>query len=468
MVTTTRQQDSTQSDSTAPEKLLVMASDGEAGAGSYAWPPALSDEKITNARRAIGQYLIINRAGELVPRHSEGTIPCRFAVRQGPLPLSLTASTLKYEVPDKARDDSSSKPLVKHVRVIGDPYYSRRLAHVTSHPLGLPFEKDVVVVIAPSCPALLVPTNPVVITQVLPPPIHPQILDWPRQVPADDDRGRFGLRTAYGKVQFMRQRPAGMDPSALRAKRVVVCAGFVARGYKSDISRPGWLHGELPVAGHQPCSSVRPLLPIQALRFRDSAAVDPEGSPVAPNIPGLGDNRLAEEKLDDEGTPVVLGRMQDVGSEGHSIRFTGCPDRQLDSVERSLVLGQGSRAPGQGSVDARGSVEAFPRSRAKVAVVPAKVAVLPAKGVSMLVVLLTATAGVTELELGAVGDVGDSMSSEQPHSTTAASKLARICFFLVNGPPFSATAVGNYSTKDAISCMNPPMNVKAEINYCSP
>jgi len=40
------------------EKLLVMASDGEAGAGNYAWPPALSDEEVTNTRHAIGQYLI--------------------------------------------------------------------------------------------------------------------------------------------------------------------------------------------------------------------------------------------------------------------------------------------------------------------------------------------------------------------------------------------------------------------------
>ena len=36
------------------EKLLVMASDGEAGAGSYAWPPALSDEEVTSTRHAIG------------------------------------------------------------------------------------------------------------------------------------------------------------------------------------------------------------------------------------------------------------------------------------------------------------------------------------------------------------------------------------------------------------------------------
>ena len=40
------------------EKLLVMAADGEAGAGNHAWPPALSDEEITNTRHAIAQYLI--------------------------------------------------------------------------------------------------------------------------------------------------------------------------------------------------------------------------------------------------------------------------------------------------------------------------------------------------------------------------------------------------------------------------
>ena len=40
------------------EKLLVMAADGEAGAGNHAWPPALSDEEITNTRHEIAQYLI--------------------------------------------------------------------------------------------------------------------------------------------------------------------------------------------------------------------------------------------------------------------------------------------------------------------------------------------------------------------------------------------------------------------------
>ena len=40
------------------EKLLVMAADGEAGAGNHAWPPALSDDEITNTRHAIAQYLI--------------------------------------------------------------------------------------------------------------------------------------------------------------------------------------------------------------------------------------------------------------------------------------------------------------------------------------------------------------------------------------------------------------------------
>ena len=38
------------------EKLLVMAADGEARAGNHAWPPALSDEEITNSRHAM--YLI--------------------------------------------------------------------------------------------------------------------------------------------------------------------------------------------------------------------------------------------------------------------------------------------------------------------------------------------------------------------------------------------------------------------------
>ncbi len=50
------------------EKLLVMASDGEAGAGSYAWPPALSDEEVTNTRHAIGQYLIAATAAEPAER----------------------------------------------------------------------------------------------------------------------------------------------------------------------------------------------------------------------------------------------------------------------------------------------------------------------------------------------------------------------------------------------------------------
>ena len=35
-----------------------MAADGAAGAGNHAWPPALSDEEITNTRHAIAQYLI--------------------------------------------------------------------------------------------------------------------------------------------------------------------------------------------------------------------------------------------------------------------------------------------------------------------------------------------------------------------------------------------------------------------------
>ena len=45
-----------------------MASDGEAEAGSYAWPPAFSDEEITNTRHAIGQYLIAVTAAEPAER----------------------------------------------------------------------------------------------------------------------------------------------------------------------------------------------------------------------------------------------------------------------------------------------------------------------------------------------------------------------------------------------------------------
>ncbi|MCY4122038.1 MAG: hypothetical protein OXG72_14090 [Acidobacteria bacterium] len=40
------------------EKLLVMAADGAAGAGSHAWPPTLSDEENTKTRQASPQYLI--------------------------------------------------------------------------------------------------------------------------------------------------------------------------------------------------------------------------------------------------------------------------------------------------------------------------------------------------------------------------------------------------------------------------
>ena len=50
------------------EKLLVMASDGEAGAGCHAWPPALSDQEITNTRHAIAQYLIEATAAEPAER----------------------------------------------------------------------------------------------------------------------------------------------------------------------------------------------------------------------------------------------------------------------------------------------------------------------------------------------------------------------------------------------------------------
>ena len=37
------------------EKLLVMASDGEAGGGGHTWPPALSDQGIADTRHAIAQ-----------------------------------------------------------------------------------------------------------------------------------------------------------------------------------------------------------------------------------------------------------------------------------------------------------------------------------------------------------------------------------------------------------------------------
>ena len=50
------------------EKLLVMASDGEAGVGSHAWPPAFSEEEITNTRHAIAQYLIEATAAEPAER----------------------------------------------------------------------------------------------------------------------------------------------------------------------------------------------------------------------------------------------------------------------------------------------------------------------------------------------------------------------------------------------------------------
>ena len=58
MVDTTRRQDSIAERLKGAEKLLVMAADGEAGAGNHAWPPALSDEEITHTRHAIAQYLI--------------------------------------------------------------------------------------------------------------------------------------------------------------------------------------------------------------------------------------------------------------------------------------------------------------------------------------------------------------------------------------------------------------------------
>ena len=38
--------------------LGAVGRGGEAGAGNHAWPPALSDEEITNTRHAIAQYLI--------------------------------------------------------------------------------------------------------------------------------------------------------------------------------------------------------------------------------------------------------------------------------------------------------------------------------------------------------------------------------------------------------------------------
>ena len=68
VVTTTRQQDLDPDRVNGAEKLLVMASDGEAGAGGYAWPPAPSDEEVTNTRHAIGQYLIAATAAEPAER----------------------------------------------------------------------------------------------------------------------------------------------------------------------------------------------------------------------------------------------------------------------------------------------------------------------------------------------------------------------------------------------------------------
>ena len=45
-----------------------MASDGEAGAGCQAWPPALSDQEIANTRHAISQYLIAATAAKPAER----------------------------------------------------------------------------------------------------------------------------------------------------------------------------------------------------------------------------------------------------------------------------------------------------------------------------------------------------------------------------------------------------------------
>ncbi len=73
VVTTTRRQNSTRRLHGA-EKLLVMASDGEAGAGCYAWPPALSDREIASTRHAISQYLI---EATSLPRRQLG-VPRRY------------------------------------------------------------------------------------------------------------------------------------------------------------------------------------------------------------------------------------------------------------------------------------------------------------------------------------------------------------------------------------------------------
>ena len=51
--------------------LLVMASDGEAGADWHAWPPALSDRKTANTRHAIAQYLIDATAAEPAERRRQ-------------------------------------------------------------------------------------------------------------------------------------------------------------------------------------------------------------------------------------------------------------------------------------------------------------------------------------------------------------------------------------------------------------
>ena len=68
VVAITWQQDSTPERLNGAEKLLVMAADGVAGAGSHAWPPALSDEEITSTRHAIAQYLIEATAAEPAER----------------------------------------------------------------------------------------------------------------------------------------------------------------------------------------------------------------------------------------------------------------------------------------------------------------------------------------------------------------------------------------------------------------
>ena len=68
VVTTTRRQNSTRRGSTVLRSCWSWRPTGEAGAGCHAWPPALSDQEITNTRHAIAQYLIEATAAEPAER----------------------------------------------------------------------------------------------------------------------------------------------------------------------------------------------------------------------------------------------------------------------------------------------------------------------------------------------------------------------------------------------------------------